>query len=776
MVDVRLNSEKSVFPLKKPLIRGIMASFFLLSIIFLSIFIASQGTIDNTKNFNATTGEVVIKNASGTAIASMKLDTPQVNYVMRGKNRLVAEFTINNLETYKKEVLGGINFINLNKNTSITRDFTYKEKILSGTKDVPDYSEVCGADIISGNGSKSKNCTTRIIGTHKENVYEWKEFIPADLTTFTKGNRTIGIFTEVYAGDYVEWKPILYGVEVVEWAIYSDALRTELIGYWAFNENTGTKVYNLANNLTGNLTLASGTNWVKGKNGTAYLTSGIDIINSTFINSTWTTCSINFWVNRTGATGFGKYFFSTTEATGVTQGTLTLYGGSGNDGVIKVVSSASTFTSPDNLPFGVGIWQMFTLVMNTTDMYFYHNGSIVGSVHVATTFDNYPLHIFSYGGGNQLTNAVMDEISLYSRMLTDTEISNLYDSGVGTFWELPSDKILPNIVITSPLNNTNTSNKGINVNYSASDETELDDCWYSNTSGLVNYTLTGCSNITGVSWNEGANSVYVWANDTAGNQNYSYVYFYVDTIKPQIRIIFPLNNTNTSNTGLDINYTASDNHWLGSCWYSNDSYSKNTSLATCGTNITTVTWVEGLHNITIWANDTAGNENSTSLRFYIDTTPPNVAIIFPLNNSNYTDINLDLLYTYSDYSPIGNCWYSLDFGKNNASLTCGQNITTKIWTKLNYVTIYVNDSIGNQNYSYVFFNATEPLPLTSGTGGTFISLVASIPANETNIPSPITLKSIWDIIEENWIILIAVIFGLFLWAVPKEKRDGKKIS
>ncbi len=63
--------------------------------------------------------------------------------------------------------------------------------------------------------------------------------------------------------------------------------------------------------------------------------------------------------------------------------------------------------------------------------------------------------------------------------------------------------------------------------------------------------------------------------------------------------------TNHSDNTIDINYTRSDDN-LQSCWYSNDTYEVNTTLSNCG-NITAVVWSQGLHNVTVWANDSDGN-------------------------------------------------------------------------------------------------------------------------------------------------------------------------
>jgi PGF-pre-PGF domain-containing protein len=106
---------------------------------------------------------------------------------------------------------------------------------------------------------------------------------------------------------------------------------------------------------------------------------------------------------------------------------------------------------------------------------------------------------------------------------------------------------------------------------------------------------------------------------SAGSDDIYLGKFYEDIIPPNINITSPGNNTNTTDVNLDILYARSDNIALGSCWYSNDSYSINMTLANCD-NITTVTWGAGQHNVTIWANDSSGNENWSRISFNVSCT------------------------------------------------------------------------------------------------------------------------------------------------------------
>ena len=107
----------------------------------------------------------------------------------------------------------------------------------------------------------------------------------------------------------------------------------------------------------------------------------------------------------------------------------------------------------------------------------------------------------------------------------------------------------------------------------------------------------------------------------------------IDTTIPALAITTPINNTNTTNNVLNVNFTVSDSN-LGSCWYSNDTYTINRSTG-CTQNLTNITWSEGGHNVTVYGNDSAGNVNFSSITFSVDSSAPTVTISYPLNTTTH---------------------------------------------------------------------------------------------------------------------------------------------
>jgi PGF-pre-PGF domain-containing protein len=101
---------------------------------------------------------------------------------------------------------------------------------------------------------------------------------------------------------------------------------------------------------------------------------------------------------------------------------------------------------------------------------------------------------------------------------------------------------------------------------------------------------------------------------------YVYDYFpltdYTDTVAPVISILYPISST-TYSSATELNYTVSDNIGIDSCWYSVDNGVTNSTPDSSCANITGLIAASGSHTWTVYANDTSGNGNSTSVSFSV---------------------------------------------------------------------------------------------------------------------------------------------------------------
>lgn len=231
-----------------------------------------------------------------------------------------------------------------------------------------------------------------------------------------------------------------------------------------------------------------------------------------------------------------------------------------------------------------------------------------------------------------------------------------------------ADTFPPNTTIKYPLNKTYNINIS-QLNYTIVDNAALDTsarAWYSRDGGITNSsTVAVGTNFTNVISNEGTNNWTLYTNDTKNNLNKTGITFYKDTIYPRVNVTFPINNTNHSINNININYTLIELK-PQTCWWSNNTGRNNKTLASCGTNITGQVWNEGINNVTVWANDTSGNVNSSSVIFYIDTTKPLVVRLSP-DNITYVD-NASITYNVS-VNEYALCFFSLDSFVTNTSMT-----------------------------------------------------------------------------------------------------------
>lgn len=192
----------------------------------------------------------------------------------------------------------------------------------------------------------------------------------------------------------------------------------------------------------------------------------------------------------------------------------------------------------------------------------------------------------------------------------------------------------------------------------------------------------------------------------------------IDTTYPSLTIVYPPNNTNHSINTLNVNYSASDTN-LDSCWYSNDTMTINTTLTSCE-NITTVTWAEGNHNVTIWVNDSANNVNSSMIFFAIDTTAPNLQVDEPQEGNNYANNNsIDLNFSVLDNTlVVDTCWYKVDLVSpplnaiDNTTISSCANTTFALpgGDEQYTLTFWVNDTLNNINTTTVNFGIRTDSP------------------------------------------------------------------
>ncbi len=231
-----------------------------------------------------------------------------------------------------------------------------------------------------------------------------------------------------------------------------------------------------------------------------------------------------------------------------------------------------------------------------------------------------------------------------------------------------------------------------------------------NDTATVN-TSTYTSLILTINWTNLADANYTYnvsIRDSANNFNSTENRLIrLDNLYPIVNITSPLNNTNFSTNNVTINYTIVESQ-IGNCWWTNDTGITNQSL-TCGVNISRL-WSEGITNATIYANDSSGNVNLTSVRFRVDTIQPNLTFASPTaSNGSYITRNTVDINVSADDSGAGLANITI-FLYNRSGFLNQSNTSTASAFFINYTNL--NDNVYFYNASAADFVNNINITLT----------------------------------------------------------------
>lgn len=216
------------------------------------------------------------------------------------------------------------------------------------------------------------------------------------------------------------------------------ALTTNIVSYWKLDESSGNAADSAGSNTLTNVgTMTYGPGIINNgaqpnSTGPKYLSisdasqSGLDFGTGNF--------SINLWVKLSTQTGeelIEKQFLSgsggyyqISQGTGGNAGKAVMTAGNTSSGNTASVVSASSIID--------GTWKMLTLVRTGNTVEAYVNAVSQGTNSAGGSIDVSNDGSFFVGHGNNGTaTGSIDELGVWSRALTGTEITQLYNSGVG---------------------------------------------------------------------------------------------------------------------------------------------------------------------------------------------------------------------------------------------------------------------------------------------------------------------------------------------------------
>jgi|GEM_PF-4791795 len=212
----------------------------------------------------------------------------------------------------------------------------------------------------------------------------------------------------------------------------------------------------------------------------------------------------------------------------------------------------------------------------------------------------------------------------YTPDTTNNEFSMANLNPASTFGILQlNDTTAPQIILNEPANGYATNSTTVNFNFTATD----DHAPAMNCSLLINDTFNTSimasngtiTNIVG-SASEGMWNWTIECRDNGNNSNVSETRnFTVDLTVPFVNLTDPENVTYTV-SNVPLNFVATDElSGINSCWYV---LNAGAPIPIPGCANTTISLANDFYNFTLFAQDNAGNINSTNISFTVNAAPP----------------------------------------------------------------------------------------------------------------------------------------------------------
>ena len=300
-------------------------------------------------------------------------------------------------------------------------------------KKVPIYRDDC-FNTLSKNGTIE--ICNKVLDRHKtEYIYDWIPF--KSVSELPEGMVVIGIFTDVYVNDKVEWIPNnWFGERITQWATWTSSLETNLQFYYKLDGTTGNVVDSTGNFNGINHNASRG---IDGKIGTAFKFNGSDTSPS-YIDTSYSSVlgdwAISMWVNASGYENKNLIGFRTLLGNDMIS--LVLNNPCGQIELDeKRNGNINTLISTQ----GIALGQFNHIVVSSTkggDISLWINGTRVENATTSNfDIDMNSLNLYVAGRNKYDTladgifNGTIDEVAFWERNLSNAEVTQLWNNGDG---------------------------------------------------------------------------------------------------------------------------------------------------------------------------------------------------------------------------------------------------------------------------------------------------------------------------------------------------------
>jgi N-acetylneuraminic acid mutarotase len=283
------------------------------------------------------------------------------------------------------------------------------------------------------------NTSIPVIAEGKYLTYQWKKD-GVDLTDetnatliITDANATLhdGNYSVVVSNDFGSVESNKVEVQI------SDALLNGLVGWWKFDEGSGTVAYDSSGNGNDG-SLINGPTWTTGKIGGALSFDGVDDLlllpHSTLAERNL--FSYCLWFYATETSSIQHTFLSAANSVRFNE---FLFWTKSQQLEIQYKNNVIGITSSLNSEYWLNKWKYLTLIYNPNRLLIYSNGQEVFDINYSLqslNIDSGGLILGadqdSFGGGfqsNQFVKGLIDDLRIYDRALSAEEVQALYNLG-----------------------------------------------------------------------------------------------------------------------------------------------------------------------------------------------------------------------------------------------------------------------------------------------------------------------------------------------------------